>query len=492
MKLKVKNFDWLAGRPVVILNNKTAKKINVFQGDRVCIQNSKKFYSIVDIFPKLVNEKEIGLSTELTKLLDIKQGSLVDISPAPMSSASVLIKKKINGKTLTEKEYSTIIEEIVTNNLTEAEIAYFIAAQKMQKMTTNESISLTKAMVKQGEKLKFDSKYVADKHCIGGIAGNRTTPIVTSICAAAGLIMPKSSSRAITSAAGTADVIETLSNVEISLSELKQIVNKHNACLVWGGSLGLSPSDDKIIQVERLLNLDVESQLLASIMSKKISAGSKYILIDIPYGPGGKIHSITQAKSLGNKFKQIASAFNVKIKIAYTNGNQPIGNGIGPVLEMLDVLKVLKNEPTAPKDLKEKSLHLASDLLTLCGEKNSYKKAKEILTSGKAYEKFKNIINAQNKSNDFDKRVEELKLAPYKKTIKSWENKKIIKIDNKKINTLCRILGSPETIGSGVYLHKHLGKISAKQDLITLYSASKQKIKEAEDYYKKEKPITLK
>ena len=159
---------------------------------------------------------------------------------------------------------------------------------------------------------------------------------------------------------------------------------------------------------------------------------------------------------------------------------------------MLDILKVLKNDPTAPKDLKEKSIHLASDLLNLCGQKNSLKKAREILASGKAYEKFKDIINAQNKSNNFDEKVKELKLAPYKKTIISPEDKKITKIDNKKINTLCRILGSPETIGSGVYLHKHKGKISSKQDLITLYSASKLKIKEAEEYYKKEKPITLK
>lgn len=492
MKLSVKNFDWLAGRPVVILNNKTAKKLNVFQGDRVCLQNSKKYYSIVDIFPKLVKEKEIGLSTEITNLLEIKQGSLIDVSSAPMSPASVLIKKKIKGKKLTEQELSTIIKEIVTNNLTEAEIAYFVAAQKMRKMTTKESINLTKAMVKQGEKLKFNSKYIADKHCIGGIAGNRTTPIVTSICAAAGLTMPKSSSRAITSAAGTADVIETIANVELSLPELKKVVEKTNACLVWGGSLGLSPSDDKIIQVERLLNLDVESQLLASIMSKKISAGSNYILIDIPYGKSAKIHSISKAKRLGRKFKKIAKAFNVKLKVSYTDGSQPIGNGIGPTLEMLDVLKVLKNDPTAPKNLKEKSLLLASNLLKLCGEKNPQKKAKELLETKIAYEKFKEIINTQNKSNDFDKRIKELKPAKYKKTIKNWETKKITKIDNKKINTLCRILGSPETIGAGVYIHKHKGKISAKQELITFYSESKQKIQEAYDYYKKEKPITLK
>ncbi len=492
MKLKIKNFNWLAGRPVVIINDNAAKKLNVFVDDRVAISNSKKVYAVVDIFPKLVKDNEIGLSQELSKILKLKNKSIVEVSSSELSDASFLIKKKLNGEKLNKKELTYLISEIVHNNLTEAEIAFFTAAEKLNGMNDDEVTNLTRAMAKTGAKLKFKGKYIADKHCIGGIAGNRTTPIVVAICAVAGLTLPKTSSRAITSASGTADVIETISNVEISLKEIVQIVKKTGACLAWGGSLGLAPSDDKIIQVERLLNLDIEPQLIASILSKKIAAGSKYILIDIPYGKSSKVETLPKAKKLGTKFKKIGTKFNLKIKVVYTKGSEPIGNGFGPVLEMLDVLSVLKNSQELPKDLKEKSIFLSAELMQLCGIKNAKIKAREILESGKAYEKFKEIINAQNKSKDFDKKVKKLSLAKIKKIIRSKSNGRITQIDNNKINSLCRILGTPETISSGVYLHKHVGKVKKSEPIITLYTESKSKMKDALKFIKENKPITTK
>jgi len=492
VKLKIKNFNWLAGRPVVIINDNAAKKLNVFVDDRVAISNSKKVYAVVDIFPKLVKDNEIGLSQELSKILKLKNKSIVEVSSSELSDASFLIKKKLNGEKLNKKELTYLISEIVHNNLTEAEIAFFTAAEKLNGMNDDEVTNLTRAMAKTGAKLKFKGKYIADKHCIGGIAGNRTTPIVVAICAVAGLTLPKTSSRAITSASGTADVIETISNVEISLKEIVQIVKKTGACLAWGGSLGLAPSDDKIIQVERLLNLDIEPQLIASILSKKIAAGSKYILIDIPYGKSSKVETLPKAKKLGTKFKKIGTKFNLKIKVVYTKGSEPIGNGFGPVLEMLDVLSVLKNSQELPKDLKEKSIFLSAELMQLCGIKNAKIKAREILESGKAYEKFKEIINAQNKSKDFDKKVKKLSLAKIKKIIRSKSNGRITQIDNNKINSLCRILGTPETISSGVYLHKHVGKVKKSEPIITLYTESKSKMKDALKFIKENKPITTK
>jgi putative thymidine phosphorylase len=419
MKLRVKNLNWLAGRPVVILDDDTAKKMNIFVDDRVLIQNSRKVYAVVDIFPKLVRESEIGLSQELSHILKMKNGEEVDVSSSEISQASFLINKKIKGEKLTREELVFLVSEIVQNNLTEAEVAYFIAAEKINGMSMDEIINLTRAMVKTGLKLKFNEKYVADKHCIGGIAGNRTTPIVVAICASAGLTMPKTSSRAITSAAGTADVIESVSNVELTIEEIKKVVKKTGACLAWGGSLGLAPSDDKIIRVERLLNLDVEPQLLSSIMSKKISAGSKYILIDIPYGKESKIKNIKDAKRLGDKFRKIAKYFKLKLKTVYTKGSEPIGNGIGPILELLDVVSVLRNDSNAPTDLKEKSLYLSSEIMSLCNIKNARKKAEEILSSGKAYEKFKEILQAQDGKEDIEVKIKNLKLARFKKTLKS-------------------------------------------------------------------------
>jgi AMP phosphorylase len=489
MKLKIKNLNWLAGRPVAILNDKTAKKINVFVDDRIAITNSKKIYAIVDIFPKLIKKNEIGLSHELSKILKLKSGEEIEVSAAGLSDASYLIKKKLNKESLTKKELEYLISEIVHNNLTEAEIAFFAAAEKLNGMKFEETINLTRAMVKTGTILKFKGKYLADKHCIGGIAGNRTTPIVIAICAAVGLTLPKTSSRAITSASGTADVIETITNVELPLKKIHQVVKKTGACLAWGGSLGLAPSDDKIIQVERLLNLDVEPQLLASIMSKKIAAGAKYIIIDIPYGKGSKINSLANAKKLGEKFKKIGKRFNLKLKIVYTDGKKPIGNGFGPILEMLDVVRVLQNE--GPKDLREKSIYLSTELIKLCGIKNPKAKAIEALSSGKAYAKFKEIINEQNEANDFDERLEKLRPGKFKKVIKAKKSGKITEISNRKMNSICRILGTPETVSAGLYLHKHLGAVKKGEPLMTLYTESKTKMKDAKRFIKEFKPIKI-
>lgn len=489
MKLKIKNFNWYAGKPVVFLNEKTAKKMNVFVDDRIVLKKQKKIYAIVDTFSKLVKQDEIGVSHELARILKLKTGSIISVEVAETSEASFLIKKKISGKTLSEKELEIIISEIVHNNLSDSEIAFFIAAEKLRGMKFEETISLTKAMIKTGAKLKFKGKYLADKHCIGGIAGNRTTPILVAICATVGLTLPKTSSRAITSAAGTADVIETISNVELPLKKITQIVNSKKACLAWGGSLGLAPSDDKIIQVERLLSLDIEPQLLASVMAKKIAAGAKHILIDIPYGHGAKIKDKSSAKKLGQKFHRIARHFDLKMKVTYTNGTQPIGNGFGPVLEMIDIIKVFEN--SGPEDLKEKSIYLASELIKLCGIKNSYTKARESLESGRAYEKFKEIINAQNGKEDFEKRVKNLKLAKFKKIIPSPKSGKITYISNKGINSLCRILGTPETISAGVYLHKHLEKIKKGDPMLTLYSESQAKMGDAVKFLKEFKPVEI-
>lgn len=489
MKLKAKNLRWLAGRPVVILSPETAKLLNVHVNERVgMVYRKKKIYAVVDIFSNLIDVKEIGLSQEIQSFIPIKNKVILEVFPADVFLGGQIIKKKLLGKQLSNEEIKILISEISQNNLTESEIAFFISAERNNGMSKRELIALTNAMINTGNRLNFNKKIVADKHCIGGIAGNRTTPLVVAICAARGLTMPKTSSRAITSAAGTADTIETLARVEFTQKELIDIVNKAGACLVWNGSLNLSPSDDKIIHVERLLNLDVEPQLIASIMSKKIAAGSSHILIDIPYG-GGKISTIEKAKELGKKFEMVAAYFGVKIMPVYTQGNQPIGNGIGPVLEMLDILNVLRGD--GPEDLKEKSIFLAGKLLELCGIKDGEVKARETLESGRAYEKFKEIINTQNGKKDFEERIKKLKLAKFSKTFIAPSDKQIRHISNKRINLLCRVLGAPQTKSAGVYLYHGLGRVSNGEKIITLYSESEDKLKDALRYFNEFEPIVI-
>ena len=194
--------------------------------------------------------------------------------------------------------------------------------------------------------------------------------------------------------------MESVARVEFSLDEIKKIVKKTNACMVWGGALGLAAADDKIIQVEKLLNLDPEPQLLASILAKKLAVDSKYVLIDIPYGKSAKV-SFYQAINLKRKFEKLGKYFKIELKCVLTDGSQPIGNGVGPILEVRDALSILKQEQGRPLDLEKKSLMLAGKLLEMVGkaEKNKGEYlAERILKSGQAFEKFKEIVKVQKGS----------------------------------------------------------------------------------------------
>ena len=316
MDLKIKFLKWSAGLPVAMLHTKTAENLGVHTKDRILIKtiskNPKKVSTIIDTIENtLLDKNEIAVSSELKKILNLKQGEKVRVSLSPTSKSLGFIKKKINGNVFSKREINEIIKDVVNNSLSEAEIALFISGMYQKGMTMQETIFLIQAISNMGNKLKFKNKFVVDKHSVGGIAGNRTSPIVVSICASAGLIMPKTSSRAITSAAGTADVLETICSVEFPMSKLKKIIQKTNACLVWGGALGIVPADSKIIKIERVLGIDPEAQLLASIMSKKIAMGAKYILIDIPYGKTAKVTK-EKALKLKKKFEYLGKYFKKK------------------------------------------------------------------------------------------------------------------------------------------------------------------------------------
>jgi thymidine phosphorylase len=198
-------------------------------------------------------------------------------------------------------------------------------------MTSDELVALVSAMSRAGTQLRWDSPIVVDKHCIGGIPGNRTSMIVVPIVAAHGHTLPKTSSRAITSPAGTADTMEVLARVDVGIEEVKEVVSACNGCLVWGGHVNLSPADDILISVERPLSLDTREQMVASIMSKKLAAGSTHLLIDLPVGPASKLTNAMEAMRLRKLFEFVGDHFGISVEVITTDGRQPIGHGIGPV-----------------------------------------------------------------------------------------------------------------------------------------------------------------
>jgi len=491
MQLKTKILRFIAGRPIAVIHKSTSDKSNIHVGERINISKySDNIASIVDVSNDLIEPNEIAVSQEILDFLNIKEDDLVEVSIASKPDSTRYIKKKMDGGTLDKREIDSIIKDIVANALTEAEIAYFVAAVYKNKMNDAEIESLIWAMVATGKRLNFSGE-VVDKHSIGGIAANRTTPIIVSICAAAGLTMPKTSSRAITSAAGTADVIEAIAKVEFSGEEIKEIVKKTGACMVWNGVLGLSPADDKLIQVERILGLDPDAQLLASVLSKKIAVGSKHVIIDIPYGKSAKV-DIKRGKMLKKKFEFFGKKFGLNLKCLLTHGGEPIGRGIGPWLEIRDIIKILKREKDAPKDLEEKAIFISGKILELCGKvktNEGEKLAREIVNSGKAFKKFQEIIHAQHGRVPTIEEVEK-KIGKHRKDIIAKDNFKIKEIDNKKINLIASMAGSPMDKGAGIFLWKHVGEnVKKGEKILTMFSESDSRLNNAVELYEKLGPV---
>jgi len=369
MELKVKFLKWTAGLPVAMLSSETAAEIGIRPQSMVLIKtlsrNPKKISSVIDIIEDSLKKNEILVSSEIRNKMGLKRGQKVDVNLPPLTKSLTFIKKKLNGRRLSNSEINEIVKDVVSNSLSEVEISLFVAGMCKEGMTEKEIIYMIKAMLKHGNKLNLKGEYIVDKHSIGGVPGNRTTMVVVPIIAAAGLTIPKTSSRAITSPAGTADTMETLAKVDLDFRKMRSVVKKTNGCIVWGGAMSLAPADDKIIRIEYPLGIDAEGQLLASVMSKKKAVSSKYLLIDIPIGKTTKVKTRKDAERMKNKFKRIGKELGIKVKAIITDGSQPIGNGIGPVLEAEDCMQVLKNAKNQPKDLKEKAVMLAGMLLEM-------------------------------------------------------------------------------------------------------------------------------
>jgi len=512
MRLKVKDMDIATGGTLVaILNEKDAQILDLHALDRVKIKKSKKSKIsrklktssksstgektetvVVDIAesPKAVPQGKIGLFEEVLSSLKLKNNDNVEITLARKPLSLEYIRKKLDGKKLTKKELNQIVWDIVHNKLGEIELTYFVAACYTHALDMDETIKLTRAMASHGDTLKFKRYPVIDKHSIGGVPANRTTMVLVPIIAAAGLLIPKSSSRSITSPAGTADTMEILANVSFSVKKMKKIVEKTNGCIVWGGAINLAPADDKIIYVERPLGIDAESQLLASIMAKKHSVNSTHILIDIPVGRDAKVKTKKDALKLKSDFEKIGKKLRKHIKVIITRGSEPIGNGVGPALEARDVLWILRRDKKRPLDLERKCIYMATKIFEIAGIKNSKKKALEILNSGKAYKKMKEIIKEQGGNQNI--KPEHIKIGKYRYNVRSPKNGKVKDINNTAISKIARVAGAPLNKGAGLYLYKHVGdKVKKEEKLFTIYSESIQKLNYAKELLKELKYFTV-
>jgi len=479
MKSKVRLYEVDTGKPIIVLNEEDTEDLSIHIGDRVKIhRGGKSVTAIIDTTTSLVRPGEVGIFEEVREDLGVKMGDVVEIRPTTRPKSIEFIKKKLRGEVLHGHELRTIVQDIVDNNLSDIELTAFVTAAYMNDYTMDEVVALTNAMVETGEHFDFGDDTV-DKHCIGGVAGNRTTMILVPIIAAAGLTMPKTSSRAITSPAGTADTMEVLADVNFNIEELKNIVSKTGGCVVWGGAVNLAPADDKIIRAEYPLSIDPEGQVLASVMAKKKSVDSDYLVIDIPVGKGAKIDDMESANALARKFIELGKRLEIKTECLVTDGSAPIGWGIGPALEARDVLDVLHGK--GPADLANKAVDLAGILLELSGKERKgagRKVAEKILSSGKALAKMRKIIELQGgnpKVKSADIAVGEKSLV-----VKSDVKGKVRFIDNKLISRVARAAGAPKDKGAGVFLHAGVGdNVKVGDPLFTLYAEVDDKLDEA-------------
>ncbi|MDI3323317.1 thymidine phosphorylase family protein [Pontibacterium granulatum] len=432
-----------------------------------------------DITGDMILPGEIGFSESAWKRLELNDGDSIWTShPAPVASISH-IRAKVYGHTLKREQFNDIVNDIVAGRYADVHLAAFITACGNDNMNNREITYLTEAMVNSGSKISWDLPLVVDKHCVGGLPGNRTTPIIVSILAASGLTVPKTSSRAITSPAGTADTMETLTNVSLSLDEMKKVVCEQGGCLAWGGSVRLSPADDLLIKVERVLDIDSEGQLIASVLSKKIAAGATHVLIDMPVGPTAKVRSQAAADKLADSFRKVAKSLGLTIDIMFTDGRQPVGYGIGPALEARDITAVLQNSENAPIDLKERAIAVAGAMLEMVTDitkGEGCKRARQLIDSGKAWEKFKQICEAQGG-------LREPPIAPYRFELIAHQHGWLHSVDNRRLSKVAKLAGAPADLAAGVEIHVKLGdEIHPNTPLLTIHAESAGELNYAVEY----------
>lgn len=428
--------------------------------------NGERIEAVLNVVDddRIVTPDELGLSEQAFSQLCAAEGHDVRVAQAEPPASMDAVRRKIGGERLSYDDYIAITRDIANRRYSKMEMAAFLVATGQNGLDRDEVLLLTKAMLSTGSRIDWNESLVADKHCIGGIPGNRTSMLVVPIVAAHGTLIPKTSSRAITSPAGTADTMEVLARVDLLPETLDKLVRVERGCLVWGGTTRLAPVDDMLISVERPLGIDSQGQMVASILSKKLAAGATHLLLDIPVGPTAKVRHMRDAMQLRKLFEYVGDRLGLYLEVMITDGRQPVGRGIGPVLEVRDVMQVLENDPDAPTDLREKSLRLAGRIIEFDPDVRGgqgYAIAREILESGRALEKMNRIVMAQG--------VQEQAFEPGKLTHEVCADHEgwVTQIDNFFLARIARLAGAPISKGAGVDLLKKLGDKVEKGE--TLY-----------------------
>ncbi len=489
--LEVHPFDIDIGQNKVMLNQEDARRLGLNAGDRVRVRaKGAAITAILDTTNQMVNVGQLGLFTEAC--VELRSPKEADITPAPRPVSLSYIKNIMDGKKLSEEQIRNIVQDIVDSNLSDVELSAYVTASYIHNLDVEQTEWLTKAMIATGDRIHFDTHPVMDKHSIGGVPGNKVSLLVVPIVAAAGLLIPKTSSRAITGAGGTADLMEILAPVEFTADEIKEITERVGGVIAWGGATNIAPADDKLIRVEYALSVDPYSQMLASIMAKKGAVGADAVVIDMPVGPGTKLPMAEAGRTLAKDLIDLGQRLGIRVEAAMTFGGSPVGRTIGPALEIKEALTVLENKG-GPNSLREKSLALAGILLEMggiVGRGDGPNAAEQILTSGKALAKLKQIIEAQG--GDPKVSSDDIQVGQYYKDILSPTAGYIVAFYNKRIVEIARLAGAPADKMAGVIITKKMGEsVKVGEPLMTIHSSSEWDLQSAIKDAKRSVPIVV-
>jgi thymidine phosphorylase len=422
---------------------------------------------------------DVGFSEAAWQALGGADGDPVRVTHRPPEASFAAVRGKIFGRPFSADALTGVVDDIVRGRYSDIEMAALITACSGSRIDVAETVALTRAMVAAGEQLNWDKPLVADKHCVGGLPGNRTTLLVVPIVAACGLTIPKTSSRAITSPAGTADTMEVIAPVALTLAQMRQVVEREGGCVAWGGAVCLSPADDLLIRVERPLDLDSDGLLVASVLSKKIAAGSTHVMIDIPVGRTAKIRSQAAADLVTERMRQTGAALGIEVRTMVTDGTQPVGRGIGPALEANDVLAVLQNGRDAPADLRARALQLAGGVLEMGGKAApgaGLALATATLDSGAAFRKFLAICEAQGGFRLPHR-------AAFRHEVRALHSGQVVAVDNRRLAGVAKLAGAPKAKAAGIEYFAPLGTaVQAGQTLYTIHAESPGELAYALEY----------
>jgi AMP phosphorylase len=492
LNLKAHLLDIDLGRYQVLLNTKDAEELGVHPGDRVRVRSGEQaLLAVVEISQSMVRPGTIGIFTDVQAHFKIEDGARVDVRPAERPESVGYIKKKMKGRKLTKDEIDKVVSDTVEGSLTDVELSAWVTSLEINDMDMEEVEHLTRAMVKYGETLDFGAdRVVFDKHSIGGVPGNKISLLIVPIVAAAGLLIPKTSSRAVTGAAGTADLMEVFGPVSLSGPQIRRITEDVGGVLCWGGGVNLAPADDIIIRAEYPLAIDPRAQLLASVMSKKKAVGANKVVMDLPMGDGTKLPTLEDAKKIGRQFIELGERLDMQVECAVTYGGQPVGKAVGCALEANEALAALRGLD-APKSLIEKSVAISGIILEMggiVGRGRGKQKAEDILRSGDALRKFEEIVVAQGGAVPKG----DVPVGQFHADLDVPEGGYVAGVRNKTLIQIARAAGSPKEHGAGLILHHKRGdKLQPGEAVLTIYAESQFKLDQALALARKSPPVIV-